>query len=78
MADEKAIPVAQKRWLNINEAAAYSGYTVGTLYKKVEKREFPFSRLPGSRLLRFDRLAIDKHFEKFAIRAVEFGQGIKR
>lgn len=60
-----------KRWFTIEEAAFYSGMTLDALRKKVQRRQFPHNRPPNTRELKFDRLAIDRHYQRYAVSAVE-------
>jgi excisionase family DNA binding protein len=46
------------RLLTAEEAAHHLGYSIGTLYNKVSRKEIPYVRL-GNRTLRFRREALD-------------------
>ena len=48
----------QKRWLNIKEAAVYTGMSVAFFRKAVRLRSVPHTRV-GTKALRFDREALD-------------------
>lgn len=52
-----------KRWLNINECAEHIGVSIHTVYQYVSKRSIPFSKVPNSNLIRFDRDRIDQWLE---------------
>jgi len=58
----------KKKFMNIEECSAYTGYKVSTLYKKVHYRTIPFSKPPGSRRVifwidRIDKWIKDGHVE---------------
>lgn len=57
------------RWLDIDTAAKYLCMTRHALYHQVARVQLPFIR--HGRLLRFDRLALDRWLEKEAIRLRE-------
>ena len=41
-------------WLDVKSAAEYIGISVSTLYTYVAHGSIPYSRVPGSTLLRFE------------------------
>lgn len=64
-------PAEGQRWFAVEEAAWYLKRSIESLYKKVQRRQIPFNREPGSRTLTFDRLALDKHLERYSVRAID-------
>lgn len=54
----KLAPQQTKKRLNIKEASEYTGYSVNTLYGKVNREEIPFYKM-GAKLF-FDPEALDK------------------
>lgn len=48
-----------KRWLNQAEAAEYLGVTDRTIRSYIRRGSLTGRRLPGSRLIRLDRLELD-------------------
>lgn len=50
-----------KVWMDVNELADYIGVKESTVYSWVNKRRpnFPYHKLPGSHLLRFNKDEID-------------------
>ena len=53
-------PLAQvKKWLNIKEAAEYTGLSTDTLYMLVYRNGVPFHRPGGLKVIRFDRDELD-------------------
>jgi len=65
-------PTIEPRWLDIDTAAKYLCMTRHALYHQVARVQLPFIR--HGRLLRFDRLALDRWFEK----EVKYGFGETR
>lgn len=57
----------ENRYLTVEQAAAYLQVSKWSLYKLVERRDIPF--IPFGRLLRFDRMAIDRWVEKRSVQA---------
>ena len=55
----------EKRLLNIQQAAEYTGYAEATLYKLIHFREIPFIKL--KRRVMFDILALDEWISEHAI-----------
>src|SRR5262245_13771232 len=65
-------PTIEPRWLDIDTAAKYVCMTPHALYHQVARKQLPFIR--HGRLLRFDRLALDRWLEK----EVKYGFGEAR
>ena len=65
-------PTIEPRWLDIDTAAKYLCMTRHALYHQVARVQLPFIR--HGRLLRFDRLALDRWLEK----EVKYGFGETR
>lgn len=59
--------VTLKRYLDVGELAEYLGVSKWLIYKLIESRDIPF--VPFGRLIRFDRLAIDRWVEKRTVQA---------
>jgi excisionase family DNA binding protein len=51
-------PAVEKRYMSVEEAAIYSGYSVGALWKHIQRHHLPVSREGTS--TRVDRIEIDK------------------
>lgn len=51
-------PKVEQRYLKVEEAAIYTGYSVGALCKHIQRGDLPVSREGKS--VRVDRLGIDK------------------
>lgn len=58
-----------KRLLNPEEAAAYLGLKVDTVYKKARLRELPSVKV--GRALRFDVKALERFVEQHTIKTIE-------
>ena len=58
-----------KRLLNVEEAAAYLGLKVDTIYKKARLRELPCVKV--GRALRFDVKALDRLIEQHTIETID-------
>ena len=58
-----------KRLLNVEEAAAYLGWKVDTVYKKARLREIPSVKV--GRSLRFDIEALNRFIEQHTIETIE-------
>jgi len=58
-----------KRLLNVQEAAAYLGLAVDTVYKKARMRELPSVKV--GRSLRFDLVALERYVERNTIEIIE-------
>ncbi|HVA65312.1 MAG TPA: helix-turn-helix domain-containing protein [Elusimicrobiota bacterium] len=56
----------EKRYLDVDELSKYLGISKWLIYKFIKNREVPF--IPFGRLVRFDRMAIDKWAEKRSVR----------
>lgn len=61
--------VTSKRYLNVNEAAAYLGVSRSTIFRmtRLPRPEIPF--IPYGRTKRFDRQELDKNMEKRTVKA---------
>lgn len=46
------------KYMNINEAAEYTGYKISTIYKKTSEQSIPF--LGGKSKLEFDPIELDQ------------------
>jgi len=53
----------EKRYLNIQEAADYTGFSIRTLYKWARSGMIPCFKI--GRLVKFDKLEIDKWFKDY-------------
>ena len=58
--------MTDKRFMDVGELSEYLGISKWLIYKFVKNREMPF--IPFGRLVRFDRLAVDKWAEKRMVR----------
>lgn len=58
--------LSAKRFQDVEEMSAYLGISKWLIYKYVKNREIPF--IPFGRLVRFDRLAVEKWAEKRMVR----------
>jgi excisionase family DNA binding protein len=58
-----------KRLLNVEEAAAYLGLKVDTIYKKARLRELPCVKV--GRSLRFDVKALERFVEQHTIETID-------
>jgi excisionase family DNA binding protein len=58
-----------KRLLNVEEAAAYLGLKVDTMYKKARLRELPCVKV--GRSLRFDVQALERYVEQHTIQPID-------
>ena len=58
-----------KRFMDIQEMSDYLGVSKWLIYKYVKNREMPF--IPFGRLVRFDRLAVDRWAEKRMVRGFQ-------
>jgi len=56
-----------KRYMDVGELAEYLGVSKWLVYKFIEGRDIPF--VPFGRLIRFDRLAIDRWVERRTVQA---------
>ena len=56
-----------KRYMDAVELSAYLGISQWMIYKYIKKREIPF--IPFGRLVRFDRIAVEKWAGKRMVRA---------
>lgn len=52
--------------MNVKELSQYLGISQWLIYKYIERREIPF--IPFGRLVRFDRLAVERWAEKRTVR----------
>ena len=53
--------------MDVGEVAEYLGVSKWLIYKLIESRDIPF--VPFGRLIRFDRLAVDRWVERRTIQA---------
>jgi excisionase family DNA binding protein len=51
-------PAVEKRYLSVEEAAAYSGYSAGALWKHIQRQHLPVSKEGTS--TRVDKVEIDR------------------
>lgn len=58
-----------KRLLNVEEASAYLGLQIDTVYKKARMRELPSVKV--GRALRFDVKALERFVEQHTIETIE-------
>ena len=58
-----------KRLLNVEEAAAYLGLKVDTVYKKARLRELPYVKV--GRALRFDVRELELYVEQHTIKTID-------
>jgi len=58
-----------KRLLTVEEAAAYLGLKVDTVYKKARLRELPCVKV--GRALRFDVIALERYVEQHTIETID-------
>lgn len=56
-----------RRFMNVRQLSEYLGISRWMLYKYVENREIPFA--PFGRLVRFDRVEVEKWVSKRMVRA---------
>lgn len=59
--------VTLKRYMDVGDVAEYLGVSKWLIYKMIESRDIPF--VPFGRLIRFDRLAIDRWAERRTVQA---------
>lgn len=52
----------EKRFMNVSELSDYLGLSKWMIYKYIENRGIPF--IPFGRLIRFDRVAVERWAEK--------------
>ena len=57
----------ERRFLNIEEAAEYLGFSVHTLYGWTSQRRIPFLKIHGR--VRFDKRKLDTWLEQFELEA---------
>lgn len=55
-----------KRYMDVDALAKYLGISKWLIYKYIKNREVPF--IPFGRLVRFDRVAVEKWAEKKMVR----------
>lgn len=55
--------------MDVEEVAAYLGFSVDTIYKKVQAREIPFTRIGN--VLRFTRWSIDAWLDRNTVQPDE-------
>ncbi|MDE2314730.1 MAG: helix-turn-helix domain-containing protein [Elusimicrobia bacterium] len=61
-----------KRYMGAGELSEYLGISKWMIYKYIQNREIPF--IPYGRIIRFDRLAIDRWAEKRTVRSFTPGR----
>jgi excisionase family DNA binding protein len=61
--------LGEKRFMDVAELSAYLGISKWLVYKFVKDRDIPF--IPFGRLVRFDRLAVEKWAEKRMVRGLK-------
>lgn len=59
---EKTGTISEKRYMTIDQLAAYLEVSKFTIYRLINRREIPF--IPMGRIRRFDPLAIDEWMKK--------------
>ncbi len=59
-----------KRYLTVDEVAAYLSVSKASIYRLVDARAIPFTKPGGIDSLRFDIKAIDKWMERQSVPAV--------
>lgn len=59
---EKSSNILNKKYLNVNEIAAYLGVSKFSIYRWIDRREIPF--IPMGRMRRFDPAVIDEWMKK--------------
>lgn len=59
------------RWMTVEETAEYLGVAKDTVYVYISNRTIPFARIPGSRLVRFDRLRLDQWLEENEVASID-------
>ena len=57
----------EKRFMSVGELSDYLGLSRWMIYKYIENRDIPF--IPFGRLIRFDRVAVERWAEKRMIPA---------
>jgi excisionase family DNA binding protein len=53
-----------------SETADYLGLSIHTIYHRINERSIPHHKVPGSNLVRFDQVEVDKWMESGAIETV--------
>lgn len=66
----------QKRFMNIQEASEYLGFSTHTIYSWTSQRRIPFTKIGGR--LRFDKERLDDWIAQFEFEALEPGQATER
>ena len=56
----------EKRYMDVGELSDYLGISKWMIYKLIDNREIPF--IPFGRIIRFDRMAVEKWAEKKMVR----------
>lgn len=62
--------ITEKRYLNVTEIGEYLGLSKWGIYDLVAQRKIPFIKI-SHRVLRFDKLSIDKWMEKRAVKTLQ-------
>lgn len=57
-----------KRYMDVAELSGYLGISKWMIYKYIESRDIPF--IPFGRVIRFDRLAVERWTEKRTVRGL--------
>ncbi|MBT8402060.1 MAG: helix-turn-helix domain-containing protein [Rhodothermia bacterium] len=66
----------EQRFLNIEQAAEYLGFSVHTLYGWTSQRRIPFVKIGGR--VRFDKQKLDKWIEQFELEAAANPESLRR
>ena len=59
-----------KKWLNVPEVAEHIGISKHTVYSWVDQRKIPFTKVPGSNRLLFDREKLDALLESCSFKTI--------
>ena len=65
--------MSDKRFMDVEQLAEYLGISKWLIYKYVKNREIPF--IPFGRLVRFDRLAVEKWADKRMVQGFKTTRG---
>ena len=61
----KSVSLIERRLLNIQEAAQYTGLSVHTLYTMISQKRVPYLKV--GRLVKFDRAGLDKWIKQLSV-----------